>query len=79
MTLSNFGGDLPASRVIVLFLDTIPGYIDGSRVNILPSIPTWVNYETQNQVELSGFGGYIPYTRIIGASGARIHCSFLVS
>jgi hypothetical protein len=64
VTFSNFGGDLPASRVTGLFLDTIADYIDSSRVNNLPSIPIWLNYETQNQVQLSGFGGNIPYNRI---------------
>jgi hypothetical protein len=53
VTLSNFGGDLPSSRVTGLFLDTIPGYIDSSRVSNLPSVPIWLNFETQNQVQLS--------------------------
>jgi hypothetical protein len=66
VTLSNFGGDLSSSKVTGLVLDTIPGYIDSSRVNNLPSIPTLSNYKTQSQVQLSSFGGNIPYNRVSG-------------
>ena len=67
-----------ASRVTNLFLDTIPGYIDSSRVTNLPSIPTWVNYETQSQVQLSGFGGNIPYNRVSGIPEQEYIADFLL-
>ncbi len=78
MTLSNFGGDLQARKVTGLFLDTIPKYIDSSRVNNLPSMPIWVNYEIQSKDELSAFGGNIPYNRISGLQEQEYIADFLV-
>ena len=60
-----------------LFFNTIPGYIDNSRVSNLPLV-TWVNYETQSQVQLSSFGGNVPYTRISGIPEQDYIADFLL-
>ncbi len=68
----------PADSVANLVLNDIPGYIDSSRVNNLSSIPIWVNYESLNEVTLTGFGGGIPAYRVTGFSEQDHIAAFLL-